>query len=588
MITEHNGITFINNTKEIKTQMDDSFSNKVQIEDSFKNLFKDEKKFVTILSGEWGVGKTYFWEKFVKDNLTKKKNVYISMFGFNSINDIKTYILLEVSPIKKGINWINQKASGVIRNIKSALSIENVNIPLNGALISSVFAMLTQGDFENVILCFDDIERISNKIELKEFMGFLSELKEKNKCQIIVILNENELENLSQIDGKKYNEIFSLYKEKIVDYEFHYKPSIKECFFEVVEDKIDYFDADEVSEFFNKRNIKNIRVMTQCVYHLNKFSFIKEYELDKKIEHNFLISALTAFVFKTAYNLPENKFKEFLEYKKQFGKDKKTNDEFNKYAVSFNSGIYYSEVDDILYKYLYSLYIDKGILQTFLKDKNKNVQFLEIGEKLEKLDDDYKNDLKFTKEKYDLELENTLNDYKENLSRAFSIAELKKWLDELEKTSSGNKQKLKKEILEFYIKNVTDTQDKERINRRTDVDLLLKLYPELESYVNLYRENYTYKPQTLSDFFDNFIFKGNAFLNKKDELILCKNKDEIKQEMINSSEFFKKIVNVVLNHDQKSDISCLCEIFKELADENEEYRNKIEMMDFKLVDKCLK
>lgn len=588
MITEHNGITFVNNTKEIKTQMDNNFSNKAQIEDSFKNLFKDEKEFVTILSGEWGVGKTYFWEEFVKDNLTKKKNVYISMFGFNSISEIKTNILLEVSPTKKKINWINQRASGVIRNLKGALKIDDVNIPLDGALISSIFAMLTQGDFKNVILCFDDIERISNKIELKEFMGFLSELKEKNKCQIIVILNENELESLSQIDGKKYNEIFSLYKEKIVDYEFHYKPSIKECF-EVVKSKIDYFDADEVSEFFNKRNIKNIRVMTQCVYHLNKFSFIKECELDKKIEHNFLVSALTAFVFKTVYNLSENKFKKFLEYRKQFDKDKKTNDEFNKYGESFNSGVYYSEVDDVLYKYLYSLYINKDTLQTFLKDKNKNVQFLEIGEKLEKLGDDYKNDLKFTKEKYDLELENILNENKENLSRVFSIEKLKEWLDKLEKTSSGNKQKLKKEILEFYIKNVTDTQDKERSDyRRKDVSSLLKSYPELEPYVNLYRENYTYKPQTLSDFFDSFIFEGNAFLNKKEELILCKNKDEIKQEMINSSEFFKKIVNVVLNHDRESNINCLCEIFKELADENEEYRNKIEMMDSRFVDKCLK
>lgn len=587
MIAQHNGITFVNNTKEIKTQMDYSFSNKVQIEDSFKNLFKDEKEFVTILSGEWGVGKTYFWEEFVKDNLTKKKNVYISMFGFNSINDIKTYILLEVSPIKKGINWINQKASGVIRNIKSALSIENVNIPLDGALISSVFAMLTQGDFENVILCFDDIERISNKIELKEFMGFLSELKEKNKCQIIVILNENELESLSQIDGKKYNEIFSLYKEKIVDYEFHYKPSIKECF-EVVKSKIDYFNKDAISEFFNKRNIKNIRVMTQCVYHLNKFSFIKEYELDKKIEHNFLVSALTAFVFKTVYNLSENKFKKFLEYRKQFDKDKKTNDEFNKYGESFNSGIDYSEVDDILYKYLYNLHIDKVTLRTFLKNKNRDIHFLEIKEKLEKLDNDYKYDLKFTKKKYDSILEKTLDENKEDLFKALNHEDLKTYLDELEKISSNNKEKLKKEILEFYIKNEMNTQDGKRERRKNDVISFLELYPELEEYVNQYRKHYTFEQSTLSDFFASFTFNGNVSLNKKDELILYKNRDEIKKEIINSSEFLKKCVNVILSPNRNGDISCLREIFKELANENEEYRSKIEMIDFRLLDERLK
>jgi hypothetical protein len=55
-----------------------------------------------------------------------------------------------------------------------------------------------------VIICFDDFERLSSKIDLKDIMGLISYLKEQKICKILLIMNEKELDKLGSIDGKKY------------------------------------------------------------------------------------------------------------------------------------------------------------------------------------------------------------------------------------------------------------------------------------------------------------------------------------------------------------------------------------------------
>lgn len=565
MRREYKGIVFVSDEEEIQMKFDNSLSNKAEIEKSFTELFKNDNEFVTILSGDWGIGKTHFWEDIAKD--FSKDYVYISLFGKNSLNEIKQEILLTISD--------RACFADKIKKYSELGKVIGIDLSLFATFINKEY-------FKNIKICFDDIERISNQLELKDFMGFLSQLKEQNKCQIIVILNENELENLSQIDGKKYNEIFSLYKEKIVDYEFHYCPSIKECF-EVVKNNIEYFNKDEIFDFFVKRKIKNIRVMRQCIYHLNKFTFIEESQLNKRIENKFLISALTAFTFKTIYNLPYKTFNEFLDYKKQFTQftkeeNKNKNKKFNSYAVNFESGIYYNEVDDILYKYLYSLNIYKEELEKFLKYENKKISYLEVKDKLIKLEEDWLYDLKLTKKEFGKKLEYILNKYKDNLFWVFNLEELKKNLDLIEDTSSTSREKLKKEILENYAKNILDIQDLEFIDKRNDIEKIEQMYPDLKKYIESYRNQYK-REEELPNFFDKLIYESGVFINKKQEIIICNDKNEIKNKMIESSSFFNMIINIISNHGNESSLNCLIEIIEELKDENDEYKDKINKLE---------
>jgi hypothetical protein len=66
-------------------------------------------------------------------------------------------------------------------------------------------------DFKDIIVCFDDFERLSSSMELEEVLGLISELKEQKNCSVVMILNEDQLR-----DNK---ETLDKYKEKLIDYE---------------------------------------------------------------------------------------------------------------------------------------------------------------------------------------------------------------------------------------------------------------------------------------------------------------------------------------------------------------------------------
>lgn len=589
MITEYDNFTYIDDREKLE-KLDSSFSNTSSIETSLRELFKDNKEFIAILSGEWGVGKTHFWNNLAPTLMQTDKQVYISLFGLNSIEEIKTNILFKISKFKKSTNWLNKNIVSKFKGLKTVLKLdENVNIPLSMEVLSGLFSLLTQGDFKNIAICFDDIERISDKINIKDFMGLLSELKEKNKCKVIVILNENELDNLSKIDDKPHSEIFALYKEKIVNYEFHYKPSVKDCFniAKNLEQTI-YFDEDKLYNFFTKKEIRNIRVMTQCIYHLNKFSFIKDYDLDIKTIDKFLLNALTAFTFKTIHNLSENKFIEFKEYKsnkssydtkKAVGKEDSTeafekNSEFEKCLENYNSGSYWYNLEEVIYKYLYSLHIDKSWIKDFLEKENSNGNYQYIGEKLKKLEDEYLYNLQFTKEEYDTQLIDILEIYKKDLFRVLSLEELKIYLDLLDNTLEKNKQNLKQEILENFTTNIMNTQDNELIDKRNSIEEIKNIYPELEQYIEKYRQGYILE-EDITSFFSKLIYENKGFLSKKHEMIISNNKDIIIKESIKNKELFRNIIVIIENHSRNSNIESLKEIINEIENKDERYKHKI-------------
>jgi predicted AAA+ superfamily ATPase len=99
-----------------------------KLEEKLKKLiFEKDKPFVVSISGEWGVGKTYFLQKFFiekyKEELAKKQIAYISLFGQESLNEIKTNIVLQISKPQKLLNSFKEK----IKNIKMIITKKQMN-----------------------------------------------------------------------------------------------------------------------------------------------------------------------------------------------------------------------------------------------------------------------------------------------------------------------------------------------------------------------------------------------------------------------------------------------------------------------------
>jgi hypothetical protein len=73
-------------------------------------------------------------------------------------------------------------------------------------------------NFNEIILCFDDLERSSLQIDL--VLGYINRFVEHNNIKTIVICNESEID--------KENEKYKRIKEKLIGFTYRYEPSIEE------------------------------------------------------------------------------------------------------------------------------------------------------------------------------------------------------------------------------------------------------------------------------------------------------------------------------------------------------------------------
>ena len=155
------------------------------IKENLNRYLKDSssKGFVISIKGNWGVGKTFFWNIYAKENLNEKKYVYISLFGINKLDEIKTKILNKIS---KQANIVN-KTKGFFGSSR-----------IVGVDIGAVISIFGIKNFKDIVVCFDDFERLSPNLNISEVLGVISELKEQYDCKIVIINNNDQLEELDR------------------------------------------------------------------------------------------------------------------------------------------------------------------------------------------------------------------------------------------------------------------------------------------------------------------------------------------------------------------------------------------------------
>ncbi|VVM20827.1 hypothetical protein BSPWISOXPB_8444 [uncultured Gammaproteobacteria bacterium] len=211
---------------------------------------------------------------------------YVSLFGKETISSIRTDIFLQVISKKKKA-WH-----------ATAKHIKDITIPYIGIGIT----LLDKQDFKDIIVCFDDFERLSSSMELKEVLGLISELKEQKNCSVVMILNEDELR-----DNK---ETLDKYKEKLIDYEFSYDPRPFESL-EILQDKLTAFKEYPLQKYLTRHKINNIRVISRIINALNDFSFI---ESDIKDVPEVTTEIVGNIIEIAAINAQTSSFLELIEY----------------------------------------------------------------------------------------------------------------------------------------------------------------------------------------------------------------------------------------------------------------------------------
>ena len=174
-----------------------------------------------MINGEWGSGKTYFWNNKIrkkidsmKFNGKQYKTIYMSLYGISNLEEISKKIFIETTQLmdKNLKKYMNQHEEAVIPEYaKSGLDMANLfGISNNDGKIDYEEFFST----DDKILCFDDLERAN--VDVIDILGYINNFVEHDHIKTIIICNEKELSTKiksSNLEMKTFIATYILDKE---------------------------------------------------------------------------------------------------------------------------------------------------------------------------------------------------------------------------------------------------------------------------------------------------------------------------------------------------------------------------------------
>lgn len=160
---------------------------KLLIEEQIRKFLSSETPEVMAIKGQWGVGKTYSWNSFLKkarnDKIIKLPSyIYVSLFGISSLDTLK-YSLFENSiPVdligtEPNLATLKQNTSGVLLGYGKIAGGLFKSTPI-AKNITPILESLAFMNLSKSIICIDDLERKGAGLSLKDVLGLVSLLKE--------------------------------------------------------------------------------------------------------------------------------------------------------------------------------------------------------------------------------------------------------------------------------------------------------------------------------------------------------------------------------------------------------------------------
>lgn len=231
---------------------------KVLIEEQIRKFLNSETPEVMAIKGQWGVGKTYSWNSFLKtardDKIIKlPAYTYVSLFGINNLETLKyslfeSSISLELIGTEPSLSTLKENTAGVLKGYGKIAGGILKSTPL-AKNITPVLESLAFMNLSRTIICIDDLERKGAGLSLKDVLGLVSLLKEHKQCKVILLLN----------DGTPETKEFNTYKEKVLDIELSFKPSPEESAAIAYEGSKGFHG--QLSKLTQNLKIRNIRIL---------------------------------------------------------------------------------------------------------------------------------------------------------------------------------------------------------------------------------------------------------------------------------------------------------------------------------------
>jgi len=550
--------------------------------DSF--LFEKDNSIVISLQGYWGIGKTHFWNNYIKSKIeenqqvwdenikfksSEDKHVYISLFGINSLDDIKRKIILKISNRAK----ISKQIKNIVGNSK-----------VFGVDLSSAISLIEPSDFKDIIVCFDDFERISPNLNISEILGLISELKEQYNCKIILInnnevlkeqnilehqkiikrsstkskdsknyledLEQKELENLMygyeknkiSIDDSSSEryiitqnnsyEILEKFGEKIIDITLRYEPTIDDLINILKNNDNDYLNFDFISSLFNNLKDKNkkfnLRLMKQL---LTKLEVVQDILKNKDIEESYklgLIFNIFRLVVKENIKLNELSFN-------------------NVKSIYSN---YKDELFNLIFRHQFNTNKVQKIFIEYTKRDSQTQQESDYKQEVETLYFKYLYDLQYADIEFAKDFFTLLQTTEFDIVKIFSLTTVSWYMELLSITDKDNESNYKKfylNIVKKYIENNINSIERLNSFLKQDIIKTLENEEELKKHYESKKDELQNKKSTdkeeilksIEDVYENG-------LSSKDETIFNSINEQLHLDWLeNDAEYFESILGFV-------------------------------------------
>lgn len=441
----------------------------------------DYTDYAIMINGEWGSGKTYFWNHKIKNKIEslqlngkKYTTIYMSLYGISNLEDISKKIFIETTQLmdknlKKYMNSNNQ--TSIPEYAKNGLDMANFfGVTQNGDKIDYEQFFST----DDKVLCFDDLERAN--VDVIDILGYINNFVEHDHIKTIIICNEKELSTKLKSSNLEMKTFIATYlldkegdllekdkpmvekirdtieyvfdkandyeriKEKLIGETFEYAPEFSYIIngilmrYEKNKDLIRFLreNTNLITSTFNKSGTKNLRILKHS---LNDFKRI--YEVVSKYypnTNNRVLQTMLIFTIAISFEIKAGKvtkdkfanIENNEEYKLLLVSSRTLMDNRQFYIKEFDNNYYYNFKSDFRFFKFIEIYVRTRIfnMKVFKDDMEVIVNTIDT-DKLPAykrlLTEEY---WKISDDQFGKVIEQTLDDVKNGKLRLIDIVKL--------------------------------------------------------------------------------------------------------------------------------------------------------------------
>ncbi len=212
------------------------------VESVLDYIRSDYTDYAIMINGEWGSGKTYFWNHKIRNKIESMQlngkqytTIYMSLYGISNLEEISKKIFIETTQLMD-------------KNLKRYMQANNqTTIPeyaKTGLDMANFFGVTQNGDrvdyedffsTDDKVLCFDDLERAN--VDVIDILGYINNFVEHDHIKTIIICNEKELSTKLKSNNLEMKTFIATY---LLDKEGDLSRTSDKPMVEKIQDKIAY------------------------------------------------------------------------------------------------------------------------------------------------------------------------------------------------------------------------------------------------------------------------------------------------------------------------------------------------------------